>query len=45
MKVLFTSGHPVETDASARAAVRAAAFLQKPYRPEVLARKLRELLD
>jgi hypothetical protein len=45
MKVLFISGYT--DDAIVRKGVLGpdAAFLQKPFTPEVLARRVRELLD
>ncbi len=45
IKVIFTSGYT--DDAIARQGVLdpAVAFIQKPYRPKALARKIREVLD
>jgi two-component system, cell cycle sensor histidine kinase and response regulator CckA len=44
LQVLFMSGH---TDAAVRHRVLegGAAFLQKPFIPEVLARRVRQVLD
>jgi PAS domain S-box-containing protein len=45
LKVLYMSGH-TESDAIRRGIVGGEmAFLQKPFRPQVLARKVREVLD
>lgn len=45
IKVIFTSGYT--DDAIARQGVLdpGVAFIQKPYRPKALARKIREVLD
>ncbi len=45
IKVIFTSGYT--DDAIARQGVLdpAVAFIQKPYRPKALARKIRDVLD
>jgi hypothetical protein len=45
MKVLFTSGYPADTLIRHGIADASAAYLEKPYLPEELARKLRQLLD
>jgi CheY-like chemotaxis protein len=45
LKVLFTSGHTEDRTAAARCLETGTSFLQKPYRPDVLARKVREMLD
>ena len=42
--VLFMSGYPDDPDVLA-AVARGSAFLQKPFRPDALARKVREVLD
>jgi FixJ family two-component response regulator len=45
MKIIFTSGYT--DDAIARQGIldSTVAFVQKPYRPKALARKIREVLD
>jgi PAS domain S-box-containing protein len=43
-RVLFVSGH-VDVGASVRPLPSSAAFLQKPFRPTMLLRKVREVLD
>jgi FixJ family two-component response regulator len=45
IRIIFTSGYT--DDAIARQGILdpAAAFVQKPYRPKALARKIREVLD
>ncbi|MEE8583683.1 MAG: hybrid sensor histidine kinase/response regulator, partial [Acidobacteriota bacterium] len=43
MKVLYVSGYADE--ALALHGIPDFAFLQKPYKPDVFARKVRELLD
>jgi len=45
MKVLYVSGHPVGTIVDAGALDQGKAFLQKPFTPDELARKVREVLD
>jgi two-component system, cell cycle sensor histidine kinase and response regulator CckA len=45
LKVLFTSGHTQDKLAPFNCLAPGTGFLQKPYRPEVLARKVREMLD
>jgi PAS domain S-box-containing protein len=44
MKVLLTSGYPADADVRQWIADTSAAYLEKPYLPDELARKLRELL-
>jgi PAS domain S-box-containing protein len=45
LKVLFVSGYTGEAIRQHGLLERGAAFLQKPFSPEVLARKVREVLD
>jgi PAS domain S-box-containing protein len=45
LKVLFTSGYPADTVVRDDIAQMRAAFIEKPYLPEELARKIREVLD
>jgi len=45
IKVLFTSGYASETLANRGSLDPAVAFIQKPYRPKALARRIREILD
>jgi PAS domain S-box-containing protein len=45
LKVLFTSGYPSDTVVRHGIADARAAFIEKPYLPDDLARKLRQLLD
>jgi FixJ family two-component response regulator len=45
MKVLYLSGYPDESIAHDRVLEPGAAFLQKPFTAEGLARKVREVLD
>ena len=45
MRVLFVSGYPDEAMASQGILEPDASFLQKPFTPEILARKIREILD
>jgi hypothetical protein len=45
LKVLFTSGYPADADVRAGIAEARIAFIQKPYTPAELARKVRETLD
>lgn len=44
LKVFFTSGHTEDKTAAGRCLEAGTAFLQKPS-PDVLARKVREMLD
>jgi PAS domain S-box-containing protein len=45
MRVLYVSGYPDETMASEGILDPGASFLQKPFTPDTLARKVREVLD
>jgi PAS domain S-box-containing protein len=45
LRVLYVSGYTDETIASQRLLADGASFLQKPFTPEVLARKVRDVLD
>jgi two-component system cell cycle sensor histidine kinase/response regulator CckA len=45
IKVIFTSGYTDDAIARQGALDPAVAFIQKPYRPKALARKIREVLD
>jgi len=45
LPVIFVSGYSVESDSLISNPLRHVAFLQKPYNPKALARKVRELLD
>jgi CheY-like chemotaxis protein len=45
LKVLFTSGYTEDKLGPFNRLPPGTGFLQKPYRPEVLARKVREMLD
>ncbi len=45
LKVLFTSGFPADAVIRQAIADRTAAFIEKPYLPIELARKLREILE
>ena len=45
LKVLFTSGYTEDKLGPSNGLPPGTGFLQKPYRPEVLARKVREMLD
>jgi CheY-like chemotaxis protein len=45
MRVLFISGHPGDAVARHGVLPPSAAFLQKPFPPDTLARKVREILD
>jgi DNA-binding response OmpR family regulator len=45
MKVLFMSGHPDEVLSQQGILPSGAAFVRKPFTPESLARKVREVLD
>jgi two-component system, cell cycle sensor histidine kinase and response regulator CckA len=45
IKVMFTSGYASETLAKRGSLDTAVAFIQKPYRPKALARRIREVLD
>src|SRR5207248_11602693 len=45
VKVIFTSGYACETLAHRGSLDPSVAFIQKPYRPKALARRIREVLD
>jgi two-component system cell cycle sensor histidine kinase/response regulator CckA len=45
LKVLFTSGYPSDTVLRHGIAEARASFIEKPYLPDELARKVREILD
>jgi FixJ family two-component response regulator len=45
IKVIFTSGYASEALANRGSLDPAVAFIQKPYRPKALARRIREILD
>ena len=45
IKVLFTSGYTDGVNCSGKKLPEDAAFLQKPYMPDTLAKKVREVLD
>jgi two-component system, cell cycle sensor histidine kinase and response regulator CckA len=45
LKVLYCSGYGPEVSAVCTAAEKTTRYLQKPYRPEMLARTVRECLD
>jgi two-component system, cell cycle sensor histidine kinase and response regulator CckA len=45
MRVLFTSGYTHEAAALHTIQDRGAAFLPKPYLPDVMAAKVQEMLD
>jgi two-component system, cell cycle sensor histidine kinase and response regulator CckA len=45
IKVIFTSGYTDDAIARQGALDPVVAFIQKPYRPKALARKIREVLD
>jgi hypothetical protein len=44
-RVLFTSGYPEKAMAHNGELVAGIAFLHKPYTPDLLARKIRQVLD
>lgn len=44
IKILFTSGYTDDTVVRHGALEPGVAFIQKPYRPKALARKIREIL-
>ena len=45
MKVLFTSGYPADTIIRHGISEARTAFLEKPYLPDDLAHKIREVID
>ncbi len=45
LRVLFVSGYPDDSPASAGVLENGTAFLQKPFTPDTLARKVRAVLD
>ncbi|MGE5190106.1 MAG: PAS domain S-box protein [Gemmatimonadota bacterium] len=45
VRVILSSGYPVESGYAGSIGARPAAFLQKPYRPEALSRLVRDVLD
>jgi CheY-like chemotaxis protein len=45
LRILYVSGYTDETIASQRLLADGASFLQKPFTPEALARKVRDVLD
>ncbi len=45
LRVIYMSGYPDETPLQRDAPVEGVAFLEKPFTPGVLARKVREVLD
>jgi signal transduction histidine kinase/CheY-like chemotaxis protein len=45
LRVVYMSGYPGDTAARAGALAHGTAFLQKPFEPDLLARKVREALD
>jgi FixJ family two-component response regulator len=45
LKVLFTSGHTDDSVMRRGIQLGGVAFLQKPFSPEALGRKVREVLD
>jgi FixJ family two-component response regulator len=45
IQVLFMSGYPAETVASRGVLDPGAGFLEKPFTPDALARKVRQALD
>ena len=45
LRVLYVSGYPDEAMASQGLLEPDASFLQKPFTPETLARRVREILD
>jgi CheY-like chemotaxis protein len=45
LKVLFTSGYPADPALRRGIAEARTAFIEKPYLPDDLARKVREILD
>ena len=45
LKVLFTSGYPSDTALRRGIAEASTSFIEKPYLPDDLARKVREILD
>jgi FixJ family two-component response regulator len=45
VKILFMSGYSAEAVARHGVLARGAAFLEKPFSPAVLLRKVREMLD
>jgi DNA-binding NarL/FixJ family response regulator len=45
LKVLYTSGYPADAMVRAGIAEASAAYIEKPYVPDELARSVRMLLD
>jgi PAS domain S-box-containing protein len=45
LRVVYMSGYPGDTAARGGALAQGSAFLQKPFEPDALARKVREALD
>jgi DNA-binding NtrC family response regulator len=45
MRVLYTSGYPDTAGLTGEVEQASVAYLSKPYTPEELARKVREVLD
>jgi DNA-binding NarL/FixJ family response regulator len=45
LRVLFTSGYPADAALRERIAAARASYIEKPYLPDELARRIRTLLD